>query len=414
MISQSSVFWQRLEIFAAKENLRPLMDAYRDLCHYFENGAPLNKLFEYYQLISRITLEFKEFKENETRRMLSAHIKRLSQLGKHTEGQSRKLDGRIAKDKVENVLRDKSNLFLNYAEELCEDTQAGNIGAFQPNHRATNYQLYQIASLLCGIFSPLHEMKPHEVDYMSLINAQFNLRINKTNLPAIIKHKMNSFSTVLQHQATLYAMELSMDENDPDKQMWDIWGKGFIEAFKIRKEKFNPDLKPLPLKDNMLIWHTVKSLIDREFGGMDEANAEILLKHLDRVHRAVQSRYVFIEIYETIKKINNLDEREKFMQSFGHQMELLNPNNGKPHKLMKQWEFNDLEKVYDSMHRHLCDESLGLWEKKVFILISNLSVDLQMVLNDIFQKAAEEFIIPKLLVTNMETEAKDSVLDKVK
>jgi hypothetical protein len=139
-------------------------------------------------------------------------------------------------------------------------------------------------------------MKPHEADYMSLINAQFNLRISKTKLPTIIKHKMNSFSTVLQNQATLYAMGLSMDEDDPDKRMWDIWGKGFIAAFKVRKETLNPDLKPLPLKDNSSIWHAVKGLIDREFGGSDEANAEILVKHLDRVHRAVQSRYVFIEV----------------------------------------------------------------------------------------------------------------------
>ncbi|KAI9623334.1 hypothetical protein KEM48_009494 [Puccinia striiformis f. sp. tritici PST-130] len=403
MASQDKTFWERLEIVAEAENLQPLMRAYQDLCHHFKDGAPLEKMFEYYQLINRISLEFKQLKERETRQMISAHIDQLSRIESKDsavfeKGQARKADhGRIAKEKFDRVLRDRVNLVANYAEELYQSTRMGfHTKDFQPTRRATNHQLYQIASLLCGISSPIQKLNLNrkDIDRISVVNGDFNMAVYNSRLPTVIKHKMNSLSSIIQHKAVLYGFKAPSDPHQPDERMWKLWSKELLEAMEVQEDS-GKEIERLPLGDNLKIWKAVKSTTDREFRTVTEPNAEILVNFLDRAHRTIWSQYIFDKIYETISNIGTFDERKIALGFVWNQLKKLEPESDGSQRLITRWEFNNLKKVYDSMHENLKEVSSSLWQVKVLPRISNLSIDLQKLMDDIFEEIRHRPAEPK-------------------
>jgi hypothetical protein len=54
------------------------MRAYKSLLLYFRNGIPHDRTFDYYQLISQITHEFKQLKDTETQNLLMIRSQKTS------------------------------------------------------------------------------------------------------------------------------------------------------------------------------------------------------------------------------------------------------------------------------------------------------------------------------------------------
>jgi hypothetical protein len=138
---EDKMFWTNLRSIASDNSLQPFMRAYQNLCLYFKNGTPLGRMFEYYQMISRITLEFNEFKRDEIQK-LRDHL--LQDSGKTNQSKSWLFRERTEIEIEERLLVYKVNLFLNYAAELDQFKLLRKSGSFKINNRAKKSQISKI------------------------------------------------------------------------------------------------------------------------------------------------------------------------------------------------------------------------------------------------------------------------------
>jgi hypothetical protein len=152
MINQPELFWKQLDAASVQDDIQPLMKTYHKACQYFRNGVPLDKAFEYYELVASIVLELKRLEQTETKKIRSANSNKLSKVmpnQKGTVNNKIKLehqdDEKIIQEKAERVIRDKFNLAMNYAEEFqMEPRSKSSRGAFRPTPRARRDQMQEI------------------------------------------------------------------------------------------------------------------------------------------------------------------------------------------------------------------------------------------------------------------------------
>ncbi|PLW52063.1 hypothetical protein PCASD_02041, partial [Puccinia coronata f. sp. avenae] len=139
------ILWNGFTMIATKTKNEPIMRAYKGLLLYFRNGIPHDKTFDYYQLISKITLDFKQWKETENQKLLKTCSQRTSEEKvKAINDKLLPLRERNSAEMESRFLSDKVHLFLNYAEEFNKFRRIGNTGGFQLSPRATRSQISQI------------------------------------------------------------------------------------------------------------------------------------------------------------------------------------------------------------------------------------------------------------------------------
>lgn len=133
-------------MLAAKENLKPLVEAYEQLCEFFRNGFPYDRLFDYYNLVSKISNQLKIFGDHEEKVLLGlARVQTRDMSISMAQAQSKKKGGQLmASELPMKVLQDKANLVMNYAEELHQARSLGPVIEFYPNVRAEKEQIARI------------------------------------------------------------------------------------------------------------------------------------------------------------------------------------------------------------------------------------------------------------------------------
>ncbi|PLW40671.1 hypothetical protein PCASD_08353 [Puccinia coronata f. sp. avenae] len=160
-------FWKDLQKIADEEQLQPVMEAYQDLCNYFKDGTPLGMTFDYYQIISRITLTLKKFKLDGTKKLNNTPVVPLPDpSGKNKESQSWLFATRTESEIESNFLIHKVNLFMNYASENDQFKKTRKRDSFQHNPRATKSQITEIATQLCIIFSHHADMEIEDKSWL--------------------------------------------------------------------------------------------------------------------------------------------------------------------------------------------------------------------------------------------------------
>jgi hypothetical protein len=143
------ILWNGLTMIATKTKNEPIMRAYKSLFLYFRNGIPHDKTFDYYQLISKITLDLKQWKETENQKLLKTCSQRTSkEKVKAINDKLLPLRERTSAEMESRFLRDKVHLFLNYSEEFNQFRRIGNTGGFQLSPRATRSQISQIGQFV--------------------------------------------------------------------------------------------------------------------------------------------------------------------------------------------------------------------------------------------------------------------------
>ncbi|PLW54022.1 hypothetical protein PCANC_09501 [Puccinia coronata f. sp. avenae] len=185
-------FWKDLEKIADEENLKPVMQAFQDLCLYFQNGTPLGRTFEYYQMVSRITHEFKQLNMNKTQIISHTQLDHLSQ---------------DANEIVESIfLYERVNLLLNYAAELDQFRKSNKIDIFQPSPRATKSQIEHLSTQICMIFSQKFDTEEEGLDWMDETFFQLNDAVVHSQLPSMIKDRVDGIAVVLTTLMGVYLL----------------------------------------------------------------------------------------------------------------------------------------------------------------------------------------------------------------
>ncbi|KAH9461925.1 hypothetical protein Pst134EB_005843 [Puccinia striiformis f. sp. tritici] len=457
MSKKGPEFWKKLELVTERENLKPLLMAYQELCEFFRNGFPFDRLFEYHKLISRISREIKRFGDEVTQMTLQAHLDGMIHaqdtvaIDKVQSVNTYK--GLTAKDVSNRVLRDKVNLVMNYAEELHQqpNLRPGS-GEIHTNLRATEWQLREIAHLLCEVMSLDYYIEFDEVA------QQVDYDVSRTNLPKVIKQKTRQFAKFIQE-----GLEVETDtriENTPKQPRlretfmeWDtdlsealmdvkiaepISGETLTEALRNIKSKYNLDeimnrksatpstrqrkineynaslihilaefqlqdipTKIFPLQDTPTIWEVMVKATEREFSTMLAANAEILISCLRQSQKFIQDLPVLDRIFYFTSQVKSSRRSTIIKKVQSSLKEYLNPKMSKEieesqkFKPMTTNEINMLEKILELIRLNSKHSHYAVWKQNILPKFLDLPTNLVMILGDMFSDCSRKYLSGK-------------------
>ncbi|PLW52677.1 hypothetical protein PCANC_14113, partial [Puccinia coronata f. sp. avenae] len=380
-------FWIDLERIATQNKNEKVMGAYHRLCRYFEKGIPHDKTFEYFTLVSLITQEFKQLKEIETQTALEPHFANImNETVDKTTTKNLQIREVTVKEIRSRVLQDKVYLFLNHAEELGWFMKLGNRGVFHPTLRATKPQIKEIALWVCKIFSPWGDSKTNEALRLDENFKKLNQEILSTDLPKFVKRKIGDISLRLCHMTKKYIFKLS--DIDYENILWRYWDKEFLLAynstpFESRCDS-NGNIMPFELQNDHKVFQVVWTIVDRELSSINKNNAKVLLEKLDSFDKDFHSQNLLNKIYETMNSFKKSSERNNAMEELWKNIQKLKESNPKNQAYLKKYEIEKLEDLYQKILENL-DQDKNKWMERVYPLILNMSFDLRLFFDDLFE-----------------------------
>ncbi|PLW08211.1 hypothetical protein PCANC_22099 [Puccinia coronata f. sp. avenae] len=390
MKPNDSILLEDLEKVADEENMQSVMRAYKDLCIYFRNGTPLGRTFEYYQKISYITSELKQLRVDEIKKLRDNHPDYLPKAsGSTRKTQPWQFEERSASEIESSLLIDKVNLFINYASEHDQLKKIRKDGSFQPTPRARKSQISEIAMQICVMLSHNFEKKEEDPRWLNNRVEKFNQEIMHSHLPIMIKERICFIVGLICNLIQVYM--LGGDENDHLTHYWEEWIKEVWEEFKLRNNDSQVTQK-FSLKEDIKIRDAVGKLIYRQFLNTSESNANILVEKMDSIHRYDTAQMILDQIYEAMLMLKTTPNRKAWMKKFWKKMKVYQDPSEQIKKYIKTTEFNDVKKVYDHIMENLDGSPLDKKRLtgKVLPFISCLSVDLQMLFQDLVSEDFKE------------------------
>ncbi|KAA1068796.1 hypothetical protein PGT21_002258 [Puccinia graminis f. sp. tritici] len=402
MIKQPDLFWKQLEAASVQDDIQPLMKTYHKVCQYFRNGVPMDKAFEYYELVASIVLELKQLEQTETKKIRSENFNKLSKVTSNQKGtvdkeiklESQDDEEKIIREKAERVIRDKFNLAMNYAEEFqMEPRSKSSRGVFRPTPRARRDQLQEIALLFRDLLTPRSV-----VDELDEVQHKISQEVSNARLPVVIRNKAMTFAVIVQHEITIPTAQRNLPEDASSQSAGRygmFWSSKLSDAFgKAQEEgKLSTDdalLSSTPsLQNNQDIWDGIKSTIEREFGAISSANAENLIGCLKRVETYILRREISHRISHVMRKAS---DSEKIVALEWVQAKL-DELQASPQQFIKPKEFEKLRQTLNLIKKHSKKgPSTVIWEQRISPKISELSIDLAMVLDEIFADLPYQFV----------------------
>ncbi|POW14745.1 hypothetical protein PSTT_02601, partial [Puccinia striiformis] len=402
MIKEPDLFWRQLEAVSFRDDILPLMKVYQKACQYFKNGAPFDKAFEYYELVTSIAHELKQLDHSETQKIRGANSDYKLPSAMLTQ-QSTLIDAiesndsqdKIVQEKLESLMRGKLNLAMNYAEEFYQEQRSVKAarGVFRPAPRARRDQLHDIARLFRDLMTPQYVIKGlDEVDY------KINHEVVNTRLPTLIKTKVSAFTVVFQQEVKIHVAKRSRPKNpglSSAGQSGRFWSRMLSEAFSQAKwddQKIIPDdalLSSTPsLQNDPVIWEGIRSTVEREFATMNSANADTLIGCLSRVHAYLVRRDISHRIFHVMRKANE-SEKNSVLQWV---QEKLNELQESQEKFIKPHEHGKLKQTLELIKLHSKEGCpTAIWEQTISPKISDLPIDLAMVLDELFADLPHRF-----------------------
>ncbi|KAI7947476.1 hypothetical protein MJO28_009384 [Puccinia striiformis f. sp. tritici] len=403
MIQQPERFWKQLEAASVHDDIQPLMKMYHKACQYFKNGIPLDKNFEYYELVASILIELKELKKTEAEKVRIAdrlsEVKPNQQSAVNNQIDLKNPDETIVQEKVERMIRDKVNLAMNYAEEYrSEPRKKASRGGFRPTPRASSGQLQEIALLFRDLLTPRSV-----VEALDEVEHKISQGVTNAHLPAVIINKVSAFAVIVQHEITTQVSKKdpAADPSRPSPSRFGMfWSSKLSDAFgkALEEDQLSTDdalLSEKPsLQNNQEIWNGMKSTIEREFWAMNSANAEILIDCLKRVETDILMREISNRISRVMRKANDTEKKN----AIGWVQERLDELQASPAQFIKLKEFDKLKEVLNLIKKHSKKgSSTAIWEQRISPKISELHKDLAMMLDEIIADLPDPFVADKLL-----------------
>ncbi|WAQ81836.1 hypothetical protein PtA15_2A148 [Puccinia triticina] len=439
MAAQDRLFWEQLEMLAARENFQPLLFSYKELCKFLEKGLPIDRLFEYYQLIKKITGEMKRFGDDQTRACMNAKVLQLQGHDVSTDPSLRKYVKMDGKEIATRVLRDKLNLLMNYAEELHHQRTfqpAKGLYSLQP--RANPTQLTNIKLLLLDLLSPDNVISPERV------TLQISYEVFRSNLPYVIKHKICLFGRFLEDgveaarrktseiqrkthenwdrelaaalhdvrsadpmsyveiktrlkdaRTTIEESEANLSELDPDQMKTRIkeYNASVKEALRLFHLHNHPQ-SMIHLQYSSAIRKAMRNATEREFSTMSTGAAATLIGLLRRIHRFVQNFPVLDRIYyamimtphqerkDLVKKV-----RERLLESEKAKSETV--------EKMPSKEIWTVNKLLDLIDKKKQNDGYPVWKEEVLPGFLYLPTYLVSILGDIFADCSRSLVLQK-------------------
>ncbi|KAA1069122.1 hypothetical protein PGT21_011928 [Puccinia graminis f. sp. tritici] len=410
IIAHRDNFWEQLEIVSIRDNFQPLIKAYHKFCQYFKDGAPFDKAFEYYELVTSITNDLIQMEGAEAKRIRSAHVDKLVVVQastSQTKGSNpEESEERLVNEEVERAMRHKFNLAMNYVEELHQGLRSGTVrDKFHPTTRADEEQIHEIATLFRDLMTPQHIKDLQEVDY------KINLEVSKTNLPEVVKSKVNALTSILHTR--IRNSKATQSTYSSGESSGELWGKALAEAFSSQLQDHSlatsDDQQLLSnrpsLQNNPVIWRGIKSTIEREFTTISSANADILLDCLRRVQTFFMTQEISQRIYSVLKGTND-SEKNHLLQWAQNK---LNGLQEYP-RLITSYELDKLRNVFMNLIKPDSREhSSAEWEQKLCLMVSELSSsDLAMMMVEIVGDFGQ-LLSAQRLHRRLEEEVKPSV-----
>ncbi|KAA1123574.1 hypothetical protein PGTUg99_016373 [Puccinia graminis f. sp. tritici] len=410
IIAHRETFWEQLEIVSIRDNFQPLTKAYQKFCQYFKDGAPFDKAFEYYELVTSITNDLMQMEEAEAKRIRSTHIDKLVVVQastSQTKGSNpEEAEERLVNEELERAMRHKFNLAMNYVEELHQGLRSGTVrDKFHPTARADEEQIHEIAILFRDLMTPQHIKDLQEVDY------KINLEVSKTNLPEVVKSKVNALTSILHTR--IRNSKTTQSTYSSGESSGELWGKALAEAFSSQLQDHSlatsDDQQLLSnrpsLQNNPVIWRGIKSTIEREFTTISSANADILLDCLRRVQTFFMTQEISQRIYSVLKGTND-SEKNHLLQWAQNK---LNGLQEYP-RLITSYELDKLRNVFMNLIKPDSREhSSAEWEQKLCLMVSELSSsDLAMMMVEIVGDFGQ-LLSAQRLHRRLEEEVKPSV-----
>jgi hypothetical protein len=343
IIAQKEYFWEQLEIVSIRDNIQPLIKAYQKFCQYFKDGAPFDKAFEYYKLVTSITNDLIQMEEAEAKRIRSAHIDKLAVVQAPTSqtkgSDAEESEETIVREELERAMRHKVNLAMNYVEELYQGLRSGTVrDKFHPTTRADEEQIHEIGQWFCleikltrvliqmfidlvlapfkaillrDLMTPQHIKDLEEVDY------KINLEVSKTDLPEVVKNKVNALTSILHTR--IQNSKVAQSTYSSVESAGELWSQTLAEAFSSQLHDTSVttshdeqlvSTRP-SLQNNPVIWRGLRSTIEREFTTMNSVNADILKNCLRRVQTYFTTQEISQRICESLICI-------QFLNQFNH------------------------------------------------------------------------------------------------
>ncbi|EFP93891.2 uncharacterized protein PGTG_19904 [Puccinia graminis f. sp. tritici CRL 75-36-700-3] len=432
MISNDVIFWEQLKMVAAKENLKPLVEAYEQLCEFFRNGFPYDRLFEYYKLVSRISNQLKIFGDHEEKVLLGLARVQTRDSNSMAQAQSKKKGGQLTASELPmKVLQDKANLVMNYAEELLQARSLGPVIEFYPHVRAEKEQIERIALLLSDIVSLDYVIK------LSHLVHQLGYDLYRTDLPVVIKHKVTHFAEFLHEEITeITAPMMTPKEPVPERETVREWDSNLsttlqkhmslnkpldvqlraasehldslkdanvgkeervhrysLSVLKAIRDYEHSHILPtttLRLHESPTTWQAILRTTERELATIDKRNAAILIDSLSRTQRVIRNIPVFDRIYYILNTIRG-SKRTYILQKVNSRLkEFQKTNNGHEFHTLN----NILKKITDNANsREILND---VWRRSFLPDLQVLPTELAMILGDMFDDYSRAILIKRL------------------
>ncbi|EFP81175.2 uncharacterized protein PGTG_07427 [Puccinia graminis f. sp. tritici CRL 75-36-700-3] len=372
IIAHRENFWEQLEIVSIRDNFQPLIKAYQKFCQYFKDGAPFDKAFEYYELVTSITNDLMQMEGAEAKRIRSAHVDKLVVVQastSQTKGSNpEESEERLVNEEVERAMRHKFNLAMNYVEELHQGLRSGTVrDKFHPTTRADEEQIHEIATLFRDLMTPQHIKDLQEVDY------KINLEVSKTNLPEVVKSKVNALTSILHTR--IRNSKTAQSTYSSGESSGELWGQALAEAFSSQLQDHSlatsDDQQLLSnrpsLQNNPVIWRGIKNSVLK---GTNDSEKTHLLQWAQN-------------------KLNGLQEYPRLITSY---------------------ELDQLRNVFMNLIKPDSREhSSAEWEQKLCLMMSELSSsDLAMMMVEIVGDFGQ-LLSAQRLHRRLEEEVKPSV-----